>query len=106
MVFIEALACESVVVTSDIAPMNEYIEHMKNGLLVKNYEDPQSLADMIGVACTNKQVRESLRQNARKSVERFEKSRIDRLEANYYEKLLAMAQNHQFTLFSLGKTLL
>ena len=48
MVFIEALACGSVVVTSDILPMREYIVHMQNGLLVKTFENPLALADMIG----------------------------------------------------------
>jgi len=96
IVFIEALACETVVVTSDIAPMNEYIEHMKNGLLVKDYENPQALADMIRVACNDQQLRESLKKNARKSVERFEKSTIDKLEVSYYKKILTMAQNNEF----------
>lgn len=96
MVFIEALACEAVVVTSDIAPMNEYIEHMKNGLLVKDYENPQTLAKMIRIACNDKRLREFLKKNAKKSVERFEKSRIDKLETDYYKKILAMAQNDEF----------
>ena len=96
MVFIEALACEAVVVTSDIAPMNEYIEHMKNGLLVKDYENPQTLAKMIRIACNDKWLREFLKKNAKKSVERFEKSRIDKLETDYYKKILSMAQNDEF----------
>jgi glycosyltransferase involved in cell wall biosynthesis len=99
MVFIEALACESIVVTSDISPMNEYIEHMKNGLLVKRYENPESLADMIRMACTNKQLRESLRRNTRKSVESFEKSRIDKLEVSYYKKVLTTARNDKLDSF-------
>ena len=96
LVFIEALACEAIVVTSDIAPMNEYIEHMKNGLLVKDYENPQALAEIIKVACNDKQLRESLKKRARKSVWRFEKSRIDKLEVDYYKKILAMSQNNEF----------
>ena len=101
MVFIEALACGSVVVTSDILPMREYIVHMQNGLLVKTFENPLALADMIRVACKNKQLRESLRENAKKSVERFKKSRIDKLEVDYYEKLLTMAESNKFNLFCL-----
>ena len=97
IVFIEALACEAIVVTSDIAPMNEYIEHKKNGLLVKDYENPQALAEMIKVACNDEQLQESLKKNARKSVERFEKSRIDKLEVNYYKNILEMNQNKEFS---------
>jgi len=98
VVFIEALACEAIVVTSDIAPMNEYIEHRKNGLLVKDYESPKALAEMIKIACNDKQLRESLKKNTRKSVERFEKSKIDELEINYYRKILTMSQNKEFTI--------
>lgn len=103
VVFIEALACESIVVTSDIAPMNEYIKNMINGLLVKDYENPQALAEMIKLACTNGKVRESLKRNARKSVEEFEKSRIDNLEVSYYQKVLEMNQNKEFNLSFWGK---
>ena len=75
IVFIEALACESIVVTSDIAPMNEYIKHGRNGLLVKDYENPKALAEMIKTACNDKRLQECLKINTRKSVERFEKNK-------------------------------
>jgi glycosyltransferase involved in cell wall biosynthesis len=90
IVFIEALACKAIIVTSNIAPMNEYIKHMYNGLLVKDYENPQALAEMIKVACNDTQLRNNIKKNARESVKRFEKSRIDKLEANYYKKTLEM----------------
>ncbi|MCJ7450033.1 MAG: glycosyltransferase family 4 protein, partial [Bacteroidales bacterium] len=98
IVFIEALACESIVVTSDIAPMNEYIEHMKNGLLVRDYENPQSVAEVIKAVCNTEQLREYLKKNTRKSVEKFAKSKIDKLEVNYYKKILIMNQNNEFNL--------
>jgi len=96
IVFIEALACGGVVVTSDIAPMNEYIMHMKNGLLVKDHEDPRALAEAIRSACNDRGTRDALKNNARKSVERFEKDRIDKMEVDYYKKILAMNQNNEF----------
>ena len=68
MVFIEALACASVVITSDIAPLNEYIIHEENGLLVKDYEDPQALAQMIRKGCTDGSLRAKIQANARESV--------------------------------------
>ena len=98
IVFIEALACESIVVTSDIAPMNEYIKHRGNGLLVKDYENPQALAEMIKVACIDAQQRNYIKKNARKSVERFEKSRIDKLGVDYYKKILVMKHDGEFNL--------
>lgn len=104
--FIEALACETVIVTSDIAPMNEYIKHRKNGLIVKDYENPQALAEMISIACNDRETRGILKGNARKSVEKFEKSKVDKLEADYYEKVLAMNQNKKFNVPFWGKNIL
>lgn len=98
VVFIEALACEVITITSDIAPMNEYIEHLKNGLLVKDYEEPKALADAIKTACNDKNLRELIKRNTRKSVERFEKRRIDKLETDYYRKILAMKKNNEFNI--------
>lgn len=98
IVFIEALACEAMVVTSDIAPMNEYIKHRENGLLVNDYENPQALAEIIKVACTDALLRNHIKKNARKSIERFEKSRIDKLEVDYYKKILVMKHNGEFNL--------
>ena len=95
MVFIEALACEAVVVTSDIAPMNEFIHDGENGLLVKDYEKPEVLATAIKRACTDNAIRGRLKMKARKSVEPFERSRIDELEAGYYQKILTMGELHQ-----------
>jgi len=98
VVFIEALACEAVTITSDIAPMNDYIRHGENGLLVKDYENPQALAEMIKVACTDLPLRETIKNNARKSVEMFEKNRIDQCEVDYYKKILAMKHRGEFNL--------
>jgi malonyl-CoA O-methyltransferase len=92
IVFVEALACEAVVVSSDIAPMNEYIEHMKNGLLVKEYEDPAVLAEMIKLACNDKQIRGYIKENARDSVKNFSKDKIDELEIEYYKKVLDLRE--------------
>lgn len=88
MVFIEALACGAIVVTSDIGPMNEYITHQQNGLLVKDFEDPRALAAMITQACTDGDLRKRIHAQARKSVEQFERSKIDTLEESYYQKVL------------------
>jgi len=89
IVFIEALACESIVITSDIAPMNEYIKHGENGLLVKDYENPVALAEAIKRACQDEDLQENLKKNARKSVDGFAKNIIENLEADYYTKALS-----------------
>jgi glycosyltransferase involved in cell wall biosynthesis len=78
--------------------MNEYIQHMENGLLVKDYENPQSIAEVIKTVCNNDQLREYLKKNSRKSVRKFAKSKIDKLEVNYYKRILKMNQNCEFNL--------
>lgn len=88
IVFIEALACKTVVVTSDVAPMNEYIKDNYNGVLVKEYTNPEKLAEKIKLACENKNLRNKIKANARKSIARFSKTRIDDLEVKYYSKIL------------------
>ena len=98
IVFIEALACEAVVVTSNIGPMNEFIKHKYNGLLVKDYENAEALAGMIKLACIDKELQKKIKNNARKSVEVFEKSNIDVLEVDYYKKVLNLKKNQEFSL--------
>ncbi|MBI4309468.1 MAG: glycosyltransferase [Candidatus Omnitrophica bacterium] len=95
IVFIEALACEAVVVTSDIGPMNEFITNGENGLLVKDHENPQALANVIQKACTGTALRAHLKKNARTSVEPFERTKVDQLEAGYYQKILSMKEHHE-----------
>lgn len=88
IVFIEALACKSIVVTSDIAPMNEYITNNQSGILVKDFENPESLAEAITRACTDQELRGVIKANARKAAEPFSKEKIDLLEANLYRQFL------------------
>ena len=88
VVFIEAMACGAVVVTSDIAPMNEFIRHQDNGLLVRDYERPGALAEMIRSACEQEDLRERIQQRAPDSVRPFARQRVDALEAEYYRRVL------------------
>jgi glycosyltransferase involved in cell wall biosynthesis len=87
-VFIEALACEAVVVTSDIVPMTEYITSSENGILVKDYEDPEALARAVASACKDADLRAVIKARARKSVERFQKEKVDALEVEYYQRAM------------------
>ena len=96
IVFIEALACNSVVITSDIAPMNEYIENGVNGLLVKEFENPDKLASQIFRACKDNALRKSLKKNARKAARHFSKDIVDALEVEIYKKILSMDRTGNF----------
>jgi glycosyltransferase involved in cell wall biosynthesis len=96
IVIIEALAAEAVFVGSNIPEIAEAVQHGHNGLLVNDYENPQAIAEMIKIACTNPGVRKKVRSNARKSVEHLEQSKVDALEVEYYKKTLAMAARGDF----------
>jgi glycosyltransferase involved in cell wall biosynthesis len=90
IVFIEALASgRSVVVTSDIAPMNEFITNRINGLLVKKYEDEVALKDAIVEGVFNSSLRETILSNAPKSIQRFSKSNVDQWEVQLYRTFLS-----------------
>jgi malonyl-CoA O-methyltransferase len=97
MVFIEALACGAVVVTSNIPPLNEYIQNRKNGLLVDHHDDPRALAAAIQEACCDPALRRTVKDNARRSVANFERTKVDELEAEYYRKVLAMNEMGEFS---------
>jgi glycosyltransferase involved in cell wall biosynthesis len=96
LLIVEALASAAIVVASDIPEMKGLINHGQNGLLVRDYENPQALADMVRQACTDEALRNTLRQNARQSVEQFEEGKMRELEANYYDKVLKMKGTESF----------
>ena len=56
----------------------------------KRVLDAQKLADVIQKACNLDELRKHLKQHARESAEVFEKGKIDKLEAEYYGKVLSM----------------
>jgi glycosyltransferase involved in cell wall biosynthesis len=86
IVFAEALACDAIVVTTDRGPMNEFVVHERNGLLVSNPENISEIADMIWRACNDRDLRVQIKSRARGSVQQFDKRRIDHLEVSYYEE--------------------
>lgn len=90
IVLIEALASGAMLVASAIPEISESVHDGENGLLVENYESAAAIADTIRIACTDEDLRQRIIGNAPGSVEQFERSRIDALEAGYYHKVLAL----------------
>ena len=95
MVFIEAAACECAIVTSNIAPMNEYLENNVNALLVDEYENPEKLAEAIKQACSNDVNMQKIKANARKVGLKFEKNRIDKQEISIYKEVISNGADNQ-----------
>lgn len=88
IVFIEAMACGAAVVTSNIAPMNEFIKHKESGHLVDEYENPEALAKAILKVCQDKEYATHIKQGAIKAAKRFDKRAIDAQEAKIYENII------------------
>lgn len=106
IVFIEALACGAAVVSTDIAPMNEFISSdiwnkdrsvnmQKNGFLVTDCEDSVELARAVVVACEGEQLKQLAERNARGSVKKFSKEAVDKAEVEIYKDVLRKYQKRK-----------
>jgi len=87
IVYIEALACETPVVTSNIPPMNNLVFDRFNGLTA-NPHSPEDIAQKIIQLLTNKQLYQKIKSNTRKSVEKFDINKLKKQEAKFYKELL------------------
>lgn len=85
---LEAMACELPVVVFDVPGIRELVEHEKNGLVVEP-ENPEQLAKSILCLLNDKNQREALGKNSRRSViERNSwKTVLNALEAVYCEAI-------------------
>lgn len=90
MVFIEAAACEASIVTSNIAPMNEYLTADKNAILVDEYENPQILANAICSVLAGGEKINIMKAEARNVGLEFSKEKIDRQEVEIYKKVISL----------------
>jgi glycosyltransferase involved in cell wall biosynthesis len=84
IVFIEAMACGSPIVTSNISPLNEYLHHGENALLVDDYMDPSAIARSILMICEDDGLKRKLQSNAIQSSKNFHVEKIDNLEKDLY----------------------
>lgn len=87
-VFVEAAACECAIITSNIAPMNEYLTNEVDSILVDEYENPKTLAKCIIRACSGTGEIQEMKRNARKVGLRFDKAVIDKEEVELYKKFI------------------
>jgi glycosyltransferase involved in cell wall biosynthesis len=88
-VFIEAAACGAAIITSDIAPMNEYLTHNKDSFLVKEFEDPKKLAAAICYVCEDIDYKKAISSKAIETGKLFERDKIDAIEVSYYKEILS-----------------
>lgn len=86
LVFIEAAACGTPIVTSDIAPLNEFLQHETSAHLEKNPTDPAALATAIRLVCENRAYRTRLSRGAIRAAAPFHREKIDAREVEIYRE--------------------
>ena len=82
-VFIEAAACGAKIITSDLAPMNEYLQDGISAFLIKDFENPQVVAEYIRKVCISEY--SSITNEARKVAMGFSKETVDDKEIKIME---------------------
>lgn len=90
IVFIEAAACGAAIVTSDIAPMNEYLTPDVSACLVREFRNPRAVADAVRLVCEDAPYREVLRRGAIEAAWPFHRLIVDAAEAALYREALAL----------------
>ena len=90
IVFIEAAACGAAIVTSDIAPMNEYLTPDVSASLVKEFQNPRAMAEAVRRACEDAPYRETIRRGAVEAARPFDRRLVDAAEAALYREALAL----------------
>ena len=88
IVFIEAAACGTPIVTSRIPPMTEYLRHGESAFLVEKYEDPKCLAKAIHRTIDDTAFSARIRIGARTAAAPFELSQVDALEVQIYREVM------------------
>lgn len=95
IVFIEALACELTIVTSNIPPMNEFLVNNYNAILVDKYENPEDIAAAIQRACKKDEYTKKLALNGLKTIEQFDNDFIDSKEVEIYKEVISMGAKNE-----------
>ncbi len=68
--------------------MNEYLTHNKDSYLIKEFENPKEIAKAIKFVCENKEYSKLISNNSRLAAEKFDKRKIDKLEADIYSSII------------------
>lgn len=90
IVFIESAACGAGIVTSNIRPMNEYLQADVSACLVDDYENPDAVARAIQRVCEDQAYREKIGQGAREVAKQFDSEIVDELEVAIYREAMTI----------------
>ena len=109
IVLIEAAASGSVIVSSNISPINQILSHRQNALLVDAFDNPIELAAALQEAIFDTDLRNKLKAGALLASEAYDKFKVDLQEADIYKSIVraqACSSKTQYSnLFLLCKVL-
>lgn len=94
IVFIEAASTETAIVTSNIAPMNEFLKNEVNSILVDDYTNPQEIAKAVMRIESDEDFKKSLQKKARAVATSFSKENVDQMEVSIYEQIINSSVNY------------
>ena len=89
IVFIEAAACGAAIVTSDIAPMNEYLADGDSASLVTEHKNPEALAGAIKKICEEEDYARRISEGALKVSRGFDRAQVEAREAAVYTEAIS-----------------
>lgn len=98
IVFIEAAACGALIITSNIAPMNEFLTTDESAVLVDAYEDPEALTAAVTRVLDEPDLHGRLAQGAIKMAERFSKQAVDAREVEIYQEAMKL-KGHRYSAY-------
>ena len=97
IVFIEAAACGAAIVTSDIAPMNEYLSHDVSAYLVKDFKNPMAIAQAIRKVCEDLTYRNEICKGALEASKPFDRELVDQQEMEIYQEAMTKSKRTSFS---------
>ena len=84
---LESMACNTVVIASNVGGNTELIENSINGI-IKDPKDSDSFVEQIMILLENTELRKSLENQALKTVEKYDWNPVGNLYLNIYESVL------------------
>jgi glycosyltransferase involved in cell wall biosynthesis len=95
IVFLEAAACGTPILTSRIPPMSDMFTDEKNALLISSYEDPLALMQSISRLIEEPDLAETLSRNAPHVARPFARPLVEAMEIDLYREVLSISRHRQ-----------